>query len=114
VLANVGIFGVIHYAVTQRTHEIGIRMALGARKSDVLSMIVRESLMLAGTGTALGIGASLALTQFLRGLLFKVKPIDPATFLFVTAVMIAVALLGCYVPAHRAANVDPVVALRFE
>jgi predicted permease len=114
VLANVGIFGVMHHAVAQRTHEIGIRMALGAQRRDVLRMIVRESLVLGGTGIALGIGLALALTQFLRSLLFEVKPIDPATFIFVTVAMIAVALVGCYVPARRAMRVDPMVALRYE
>jgi predicted permease len=114
VLANVGIFGVVHYSVAQRTHEIGIRMALGAQQRDVLRMIVRESLLLGGTGIAIGIGGALALTQFLRSLLFEVKPMDPATFLFGTVLMIAVAVLGCYVPARRAMRVDPMVALRYE
>lgn len=114
VLANVGIFGVVHYSVAQRTHEIGIRMALGAQQRDVLRMIVSESLVLGGIGIALGIIGALALTQFLRSLLFEVKPMDPATFGFVTVVMIAVAFLGSYVPARRAMRVDPMVALRYE
>jgi predicted permease len=114
VLANVGIFGVVHYSVAQRTHEIGIRMALGAQPRDVLRMIIRESLVLGGKGITLGIGGALALTQFLRSLLFEVKPMDPVTFVFVTVAMIAVALVGCYVPARRAMRVDPMVALRYE
>lgn len=113
-LACIGLYGLLSYDVTRRTREIGIRMALGAQQRDVLGMIIRESMVLGGTGIAIGIGGALALTQLLRSLLFEVKPMDPATFLFATVVMITVALLGCYIPARRAMRVDPMVALRYE
>lgn len=113
-LAVIGLYGMMSYSVTQRTREIGIRMALGAQRRDVLRMIVRESLLLGGAGIVLGISGALALTQLLRSLLFEVKPTDPMTFNCVALVMIAVALLGSYVPARRAMTVDPVVALRHE
>ena len=114
VLASVGIYSVISYAVTQRTQEIGIRMALGANRRNVTTLVVRHGLMLAALGVAVGCGGGLAVTRFLSSLLFEVRPTDPVTFVAVSAILAAVALVACYIPAHRAAKVDPMVALRCE
>ena len=114
ILAAVGIYGVISYMVSQRTHEIGIRMALGAQREDVLRMVIRDGMFMAGIGTIVGIGGALALTQFLRSLLFQVRPTDAMTYSAVTFILIIVALAACYIPARRATRVDPMVALRYE
>jgi putative ABC transport system permease protein len=114
ILASLGIYGVISYSVTRRTHEVGIRMALGAGKSDVLRMVVGQGFRLAVIGVAIGATGSLFLTQFLASLLYGVKPTDPLTFIAVSLILIAVAFLACYIPARRAAKVDPMVALRYE
>src|SRR5690348_11976 len=113
-LAAVGISGMMAYWVSQRAKEIGIRMALGAERKDVLKMVVGQGLWLALIGVAIGIGGALALTRFLSSLLYDVKPTDPLTFVAVSLILIAVALLACYIPARRAAKVDPMVALRYE
>lgn len=113
-LSAVGLYSVMAYAVSQRTHEIGIRMALGARKSHVLKMVVEQGLWLAIVGTGIGIVGALASDKFLSSFLYGVKPTDPLTFVAVTLLLTAVMLLACYIPARRAAKVDPVVALRYE
>jgi putative ABC transport system permease protein len=113
-LATVGIYGVLSYTVGQRTQEIGIRMALGARRHDVLALVLRQGIALAGLGVAIGLAAAAALSRVLAGLLFGVGPMDLATFGAVSFLMLAAALLACYVPARRATRVDPIVALRTE
>jgi predicted permease len=114
ILAAVGIYGVLAYSVTQRTHEIGIRMALGAESADVLRMVLSRTLILAGAGIALGTAGALAVTRVLAKFLFEVKPTDPATLVAVAVFLAGVALLAGAIPARRAANVDPMVALRYE
>jgi predicted permease len=114
VMAMFGIYGVISYAVGQRTHEIGIRMALGARPQEVLWMVIGEGMLLTGLGVLAGLGGSLALTKFLNSLLYETKPTDSATFLCVAIALTLMALFACYVPARRATRVDPLVALRYE
>lgn len=113
-VATVGIYGVMSFSVAQRTHEIGIRMALGAERRNVLGLVVRQSLRLTLLGVAIGIAGALALTRFLASWLFGVKPTDPLTFVAVSLILIVVALAACYIPARRAAKVDPMVALRHE
>jgi ABC-type antimicrobial peptide transport system permease subunit len=113
-LAVSGLLGVIAYSVSQRTREIGIRVALGAQRSDVQAMVVRQGMKLVVIGILVGLAGAVAATRLLRNLLFGVSPIDPVTFALVPILLSVVALLACYIPARRAAKVDPMVALRYE
>jgi len=105
---------VVSYSVSQRTHEIGVRMALGATRSDLLKLVLGQGLGSALIGAGIGVAASLAITRLLQTMLFGVKPTDPVTFLLVGLLIVGVALLASYLPARRAIKVDPIVALRYE
>jgi putative ABC transport system permease protein len=105
---------VMSYSVAQRTHEIGIRLALGARRSDVLRLIVVQGMKLTAVGTVIGLAGALALTRLIRSMLFEVSTTDPLTFGLVAGLLGIVALLACYIPARRATKVDPLAALRYE
>jgi putative ABC transport system permease protein len=114
IIATVGIYGVISYAVSQRTHEIGIRMALGAQASDVRRMVIWRGMSLALIGVALGVAAALALTRVMKNLLFEVSATDPATFALIALLLVGVALIASYIPARRATKIDPLQSIRHE
>jgi putative ABC transport system permease protein len=114
VLGAVGIYGIISYSVTQRTHEIGIRMALGARAGNVLSLIMKNGLTLVLAGIVIGVGGAFALTRFMTSLLFGVTPTDGVTFVVVSFVFFVISIVASLIPAVRATRVDPLVALRYE
>jgi putative ABC transport system permease protein len=114
VLACVGLFGVMSYLVSQRTHDIGVRLALGAVPADIFRLVVGRGMALASGGALLGLAAAFWLSRSLEALLFQVRPTDLLTFATVVIVLLAVALIACAVPARRATRVDPVIALRYE
>jgi ABC-type antimicrobial peptide transport system permease subunit len=113
-LSSIGIYGVLSYVVGQRSREIGIRIALGAQRADVLRLMLGEGMKMALVGVAIGMVAALALTRLMVQMLFGVSATDPLTFVGVAAVLAGVALAACYIPARRAMRVDPIVALRYE
>jgi putative ABC transport system permease protein len=113
-LAAVGIYGTMAYRVSQRTNEIGIHMALGAQRTDILKLVLGDGAKLALAGIAVGIAGAAAVTRVMASLLFDVTPTDPVTFIITTLLLAAVALAACYIPARRAMRVDPMVVLRYE
>jgi predicted permease len=113
-LTSIGLFGVIAYIVSQRTHEIGVRLALGAQRSDILRLIVRHGVFLTSMGLVIGLGVAFGAAQLLSSLLYGIRPTDPTTFIGVALLLCAVVLLACYIPARRAMRVDPMIALRYE
>jgi putative ABC transport system permease protein len=114
ILAGVGVYAVMSYSVTQRTHEIGVRMAVGAERRDVIKLILREGMLLTVIGMSLGLAGALALTRIVASLLFDVSPNDLITFTLIALLLIHIALLACYIPARRATKIDPMLALRHE
>jgi ABC-type antimicrobial peptide transport system permease subunit len=113
-LAAIGIYGVVNYSVSRRTKEIGIRVALGATRGDLSRLVFRETLTTAGLGVVIGLAAAIALSRFLRTLLYDVRAADPVTYVIVSAVLLGVALVAAWLPARRASRVDPLSALRFD
>jgi putative ABC transport system permease protein len=114
VLTAIGLFGVIAYIVSQRTHEIGVRMALGARQTDVLKLVMRQGLFVTAVGLFIGLAGAIAAARLLSPLLYGIGANDPATLIAVAVSVTLVAMLACYIPARRAMRVDPTVALRYE
>jgi putative ABC transport system permease protein len=113
-LASLGIYGVMSYSVTQRTHELGVRIALGANRSDILKLVLGQGLRISLVGLAVGLAIALAVTRVIAAMLYGVKPTDPVTFGSVSLLLAAVALIASYLPARRAAKVEPLIALRYE
>ena len=113
-LAAVGIYGVVAYSVSQRTREIGVRLAIGAERRDVLALVVGGGMKLAAVGVAIGLAGALGLTQLITTMLYNVTPFDPLSYAVTASVLLTIAAIACYVPARRAMNVDPMVALRCE
>jgi ABC-type antimicrobial peptide transport system permease subunit len=114
VLAVVGLYGVVSFTSSRRTHEIGIRMALGAQPGNIFTLVLRQAVVLVAAGIGVGLMAALAVTRLLSTMLVGVAPYDPVTFASVAAVLVVVALIACFLPARRAARLDPSVALRYE
>jgi ABC-type antimicrobial peptide transport system permease subunit len=113
-LAMVGVYGVVSYAASQRTQEIGLRMALGASRPEIMRLVLGRGLVLVGVGLALGIAAALSVTHLLANLLFSISPVDPATFIGVPLLLGVMAIAASYIPAFRATRIDPAIALRGE
>ena len=114
VLACIGLYGLLSYEVACRTRELGIRVALGAQHRDLSRLVIRQGILLALIGAAIGIAAAVGVTRFMASMLFGIKATDPATFIGVAIMLVVVALAACYIPARRAMKVDPMVALRYE
>src|SRR5262249_32792404 len=113
-IAAIGVYSVISYSVAQRTHEIGVRMTLGAQRGDVMRLVINQDALLAGIGILIGIGAAFGLTRLMASMLYGVRPTDPLTFSTVAILLTLNALLACYIPTQRAMHVDPMVALKYE
>jgi ABC-type antimicrobial peptide transport system permease subunit len=113
-LASVGLYGVMSYEVSQRTREIGIRIVLGAQRGDVLGLVIRQGMRVVIVGVVLGLAGAAGLSRVVAGLLFGVSPMDPLAFIGVSLFLVAVALLACWLPARRAAKLDPIIALKCE